>query len=366
MESLHISPPFQPDGNYFSKLPSFNLGLQQRRKFPEIADENDGDKVYVAVGKSIEKSIDLIQWTFQRFGTQEIVLLHVHQPSSRIPTLLGKLPVRHANEELVSAHRREEKEQCKELLFSYLNICSKAKVKATIVMTESEQVQKGIVELVNKHASKKLVMGALLDIKVEYSCMKATNSTTKAGYVSKNSPPFCEIWFVSKGKHVWTREASADLCLVTPMHREWLRSNRSCGHKTEHTVNPTFRRSHSVGVLNWLQGGTNQVGVALSADESSFLNGTSQSLTGPNNSTQASGFTSAEIKVLSQLDSKLDEENDYNQMLKARAEAVHGNDIAFAELLKRKKLEYEALEANNKKASKENTYLQMEMETIIK
>lgn len=27
-------------------------------------------------------------------------------------------------------------------------------------------------------------------------------------FTAKNVPPFCEIWFVSKGRHIWTREAS--------------------------------------------------------------------------------------------------------------------------------------------------------------
>ncbi|PIA39101.1 hypothetical protein AQUCO_02700347v1 [Aquilegia coerulea] len=197
--------------------------------------------------------------------------------------------------------------------------------------------------------------------------MKVTNSTTKADYVSKFAPPFCKIWFVNKGKYVWTREAYADLGLYKPMHRpaergreEWLRSNPSCRHKNEHTGNPTYLRSdfypNSAGVINWLQGDGDHVGVALSADESSFLNGSLQSLTRPNSSTPASGFTSVEIKVLSQLDSKLKEEDYYNQILEARTDAVSRNNIAFTELLKRKKLESEASEANNKVKAFEAAY----------
>ena len=62
-------------------------------RFPEIAEETGGfgvgekDKVFVAVGKSVEKAVNLLSWTLKRFGGEDICLLHVHQPSPLIPTL---------------------------------------------------------------------------------------------------------------------------------------------------------------------------------------------------------------------------------------------------------------------------------------
>ena len=59
----------------------------------EIAEEAGGggarekDKVFVAVGKSVEKAVNLLRWTLKRFGGKDICLLHVHQPSPLIPTL---------------------------------------------------------------------------------------------------------------------------------------------------------------------------------------------------------------------------------------------------------------------------------------
>jgi hypothetical protein len=43
--------------------------------------------VYVAVGRSPEKTLGLLRWALRRFGNPRIVLLHVHQPSPLIPTL---------------------------------------------------------------------------------------------------------------------------------------------------------------------------------------------------------------------------------------------------------------------------------------
>ena len=51
-------------------------------------DDDDGaDFVYVAIGKSVEKSASLLRWTFRRFRDKQIRLLHVHHLSSVIPTL---------------------------------------------------------------------------------------------------------------------------------------------------------------------------------------------------------------------------------------------------------------------------------------
>ncbi|KAK3206252.1 hypothetical protein Dsin_020298 [Dipteronia sinensis] len=134
---------------------------------------------------------------------------------------LGKLPASKANAEVLSAFRTEERERMKKLLADYLNICSRAKVKASIITTEADQVHKEIVELMNKHAIRKLVMGAVPD-----NCMKVKKGSSKSNYAAKKAPPFCEIWFVNKGKHVWTREASESLSTTAETLRS--RSLRHC------------------------------------------------------------------------------------------------------------------------------------------
>lgn len=58
----------------------------------ETGEEGGGEKVYVAVGKSLEKALRLLRWTFKRFGkSREICILHVFQPSPLIPTLCNSL-----------------------------------------------------------------------------------------------------------------------------------------------------------------------------------------------------------------------------------------------------------------------------------
>ncbi|XP_011089456.1 U-box domain-containing protein 33 [Sesamum indicum] len=163
-----------------------------------------GGTVHVAVGKSVEKMEALLRWTINMFPGWEICLLHVHRPSPLIPTLLGKLPVSRANPEMVAAFRKEEKAEITKLLSTYLMTCSKSRVKASIITIEANEVQKGIVNLVNLHMIRKLVVGVIPDF------MKGKRSSCKACHAAKYAPSYCEMWFVNKGKLIWTRQASAN------------------------------------------------------------------------------------------------------------------------------------------------------------
>uniref|UniRef100_A0A6V7QUB4 Uncharacterized protein n=1 Tax=Ananas comosus var. bracteatus TaxID=296719 RepID=A0A6V7QUB4_ANACO len=139
------------------------MGLRRVAPAPGARDGGVEGRLHVAVGRSPEKTLGLLRWAFRRFGCREIGLVHVHQPSPVIPTLLGKIPVNQANEELVSNHRLVEKEATKKILLSYVNFCQKAQVQASIIVTETDQIQNGIVDLVDQYGIKKLIMGSTPD-----------------------------------------------------------------------------------------------------------------------------------------------------------------------------------------------------------
>lgn len=316
---------------------------------PEIVEEEGGgeDKVYVAVGKNWEKATSLLQWTFQQFGGGEICILHIHQPSPVIPTLLGRLPASQASGEVVSAFRMEEREQMKKLLDGYLNICSKAKVKASIITTEADQVQKAVVELMNKHTIRKLVMGAGPD-----NCMKVKRSSSKANYAAKKAPPFCEIWFVNKGKLVWTRETSE--IASTPAETLRSRSLRYCNRTIPLPPDRLISDSTSVtcaGITDWVQSKAVHVELSTLPALPSSLSGChphhDQSFS-PRSSSTGSGYTSAERRESTDSDIKVEDESLCDQLREARAEVEALRNKAHADLLKRKNLESEALEAINK------------------
>ncbi|KAL5224438.1 hypothetical protein ABZP36_011077 [Zizania latifolia] len=198
MEILSPSPPPSPGPAMDSFLHTgWPLHAALRR-------DNVDARVHIAVGRSPEKTLSLLRWAFRRFACVHVTLLHVHQPSPVIPTLLGKIPAAQATEELVLSHRMSEKDEMSKILHSYLSFCHRAQVQANLLVTENEQIHDGIVNLVKHHGITKLVMGSTPD-----NCFKLKVSYGKASFMAKNAPSFCEIWFVWRGRHIWTREANA-------------------------------------------------------------------------------------------------------------------------------------------------------------
>ncbi|XP_062084945.1 U-box domain-containing protein 33-like [Humulus lupulus] len=336
----------------FSSPASFRLGFDRgiTSQLPDIV-EDDGNKVFVAVGKSVEKALGLLNWTLRRFEGKHVCILHVYQPAHFIPTHLGKLPVSQANVDVVSTYRKNEREQTLKLLRSYLSVCSGAKVTASIITVEANQVQKGIVDLVNEYGIRKLVMGA-----VSENCMKLKKRSSKAYYAATNAPLFCEIWFVNKGKHVWTRDSSEDPSSLP-----------SCSRPQLATAGKNIFRSFQYGKnksihLNWLRSNSargaepfqsNQVqcepfhGELASSPtlscSSTFLrdfNG----LFSPTSASAGSGYNSAERRV----SSDSDEEKLYSKLIDLRIEAETSRNKANIDIVKRRKLESDAIEAISK------------------
>ncbi|KDP44229.1 hypothetical protein JCGZ_05696 [Jatropha curcas] len=366
MELLEPVHPTRDSLSGFSSPGSFRVGYDRARSshLPGIVEEGGGEKVYVAVGKSVEKAVDLLQWSIKLFGKKQICILHVHQPSSVIPTLLGKLPASQANAEVVSAHRREERELTKKLLENCLAICHKAKVEASIITTECEQVHKGIVELINRHGARKLIMGA-----VPESCMKVKKSNNKANSVAKDAPLFCEIWFINKGKHVWTREACERPSLLPPSDHslgasnETLRSKSLRYSKSILPFDPEYHRSSSTAgvscarISGWVQSeSTCPEEPILHARSSSANTCFPRSIQNSFGTISSSSGTSTERRVSLDSDSKVEEDHLYCQLAELRIEAEASRKKAFEELLRRKKLESQILQVISKVKAFDSAY----------
>ncbi|XP_047982359.1 U-box domain-containing protein 33-like isoform X3 [Salvia hispanica] len=281
------------------------------------------DTVYVAVGKSVEKTAALLQWTFSMFPGREICLIHVHRPSPLIPTLLGKLPAARASPEIVAAFRNEEREEMDKLLSTYLIICTRSRVKAGFITAEAGEVQKGILNLVNLHTITKLVVGAIPDF------MKGKKSSCKACHVSKHAPSFCEMWFVDKGKLIWTKQALTSVRIHPPNFLVQIGNYADMGrnHVQAECVKSSFDVLHS-----------------HSMSSSMSLNSCagSTTLTGPSGS--------------STLRAKSEEEKLCIQVAELHGEVDESKDEANQELLEQKTVEEEALKSINEVKALESAY----------
>ncbi|XP_031100396.1 U-box domain-containing protein 33-like [Ipomoea triloba] len=353
----------------FSGLSSFRRGSYQRdhkevmasQQLPEVSEEAGG-KIHVAVGRKKEdKAVALLQWVCRTFGNSEICILHVHQPSPLIPTLLGRLPASQANPEVVSAFRNEERELMRKHLNSYMKICCRLKVKASIITIEADQIHKGIVDMVNEHNITKLVIGAIPD------CMKAKKISRKASYAAKNAPSFCKIMFVNKGKLVFTRQipefsdsvvGQSPISLSQPTTSNIIRSQSLRLPKNEIIVLPESFRSGSArhilpaGIENLTHVKEIELDVASSViqlDSGTPNACTSSTVYSTRSSSTSSGYTSsAEQRLSPDSYTTSGEENLNEQLREIKLESESSRNELLAEILKCNRLEAEAGEAMRK------------------
>ncbi|XP_060215996.1 U-box domain-containing protein 33-like [Lycium barbarum] len=358
MELLTPSPPNFPSMATFRRgfyRTSQIMITPQSTEIVEEEEQQGSQKVYVAVGKSFDRAVASLQWAFKTFGNSEICILHALEPSSYIPTLLGRLPAIQANAEAVSAFRNAEREGARKLLSRCLSVCCKSKVKASVVIVEADQVLKGILDFVNKNNIRKLIIGAIPD------CAKVKKSSRKASYAATNFPSFCEIFFVYKGRLIWSRqppECSSFIEPISPNTRVTavdvcgLRSRSLNSCKNEVILSPERARSSLSRDL--LSSGIKS---SILEDKISDLQFNNISSTSRSNlisvpslsmSTSSTLDTSCATSAEQMVSADVEMESLYKRLEEVCKEFESSKKEAYAERLKRKKLEAEAEEAIRK------------------
>ncbi|KAI3441787.1 E3 ubiquitin ligase (RING-type E3 ubiquitin transferase) (Serine/threonine-protein kinase) [Psidium guajava] len=168
------------------------------------------DKIHVAVGNNVKESKLTLIWALQNSGGKKICVLYVLVPSQKIrmQELGAEIPVSSAAEQMVRAHRETERRNMHILLDEYLRICSQMGIRAEKLFTEAGSIEKGILELIQVHDIRKLVMGAAADRR--YSKKMVELKSKKAISVREEAPLSCHIWFICSGHLIHTREASTD------------------------------------------------------------------------------------------------------------------------------------------------------------
>ena len=172
------------------------------------------------------------------------------------------------------------------------------------------------------------------------SCMKVKRNSGKANYTAKNAPPFCEVWFIYKGKHIWTREASETPCYSSSCTQPEIATRESLRCRSFQYGNELFdseylqpnsaRTTTGSGSRSWVQGEIIETEAIFSSSCSSHCS--------PQNSSRA--YLDTYLEAM--------EERINKQLIETKREAEAVTDEAFTELLKCEKLEVEAMEAIRK------------------
>jgi hypothetical protein len=174
--------------------------------------------------------------------------------------------------------------------------------------------------------------------------MKVKRNSGKANYAAKTAPPFCEILFIYKGKHIWTRESSetpGSMPSCAPpetLATENLRCRSFQYEKNKLSISeylqPNSARTTVFSrVKSWVQGEINETKATFSSKSSSCSSNCS-----PQNF--AGGYLDTYLEAV--------EERFNNQLIETQREVEAATNEAITELLKCKMLEDEAMEAIRK------------------
>ncbi|MBA0704424.1 hypothetical protein Golax_016679, partial [Gossypium laxum] len=170
------------------------------------------EKIYVAVGKNVDKYKSVLFWALQHSGGKKICIIHVHQTAKMIPVseMGTKFPASKLEEQEVKAYWEIERKNMEKMLNDYLLLCLQRGVQAEKLYIERDSIEQGILEMISENRIRMLVMGGAAD--KHYSKKVVDLKSKKAIFVRENAPNTCHtIWFLCKGLLIYTRKLSSDV-----------------------------------------------------------------------------------------------------------------------------------------------------------
>ncbi|XP_073222832.1 U-box domain-containing protein 33-like isoform X2 [Cicer arietinum] len=174
--------------------------------------------------------------------------------------------------------------------------------------------------------------------------MKVKRNSGKANYTSKHAPPFCEIWFIYKGRHIWTREASETPCSLSSRSQPEIAATESLRCRSFQYGKNELPHSE------YLQRDSARTTVFSGIRSLDLGEIIETEATNSSKSSSCSSHCSPENSAGVYLDTYSEdmEERINSQLIETKREAEAATDKSFAELLKCRRLEVEAMEAIQK------------------
>ncbi|KAK4588683.1 hypothetical protein RGQ29_019621 [Quercus rubra] len=179
--------------------------------------QNWNDRVFVAVGAAEESSssMDALEWTLRHVVTPSttVFLIHVFPVIRFIPSPLGMIPRHQVKPELVQEYVTQERAKRKKLLQEFLNKCSASKVKVGVLLIESSNIAKAIVEIIPILKIRKLVIGTTQSSLRKPAPRRGRGSGSGLGerrgkesgiadWIFQNALDTCDIKIICEGKEV--------------------------------------------------------------------------------------------------------------------------------------------------------------------
>ncbi|XP_060203662.1 U-box domain-containing protein 32 [Lycium barbarum] len=204
--------------------------------------------IFVAVGKNVKEGKSVLSWALKSFAGRRICVLHIHQPNHLFSPTDGKLSGAKLKQHVVKACQELERLRVHKLLNQYLLFISQAGIQGGKVWLEIDNVEKGIIHIIEQHKIQSLVMGAAAE--THYSKQLSELKSSKAKFVCQHAPMHCQIWFTCSGCLIQTR--SMDYSLLSGM--ESLSSPEdNGGTKLHNHVDDSYEDLDSYQDLNILE-----------------------------------------------------------------------------------------------------------------
>lgn len=174
--------------------------------------------------------------------------------------------------------------------------------------------------------------------------MKVKRNSGKANYTSKHAPLFCELWFIYKGRHIWTREASETPCSLSSHAQPDIAATESLRCRS-------FQYGkNELPHLERLQPNSARTTVCSGIRSLDLGEIIETEATNSSKSSSCSSYCSPQNSAEVCLDkySEVMEERINSQLIETNREAEAATDESFAELLKCRRSEVKAMEAIRK------------------
>ncbi|KAH9624416.1 hypothetical protein KSS87_003435 [Heliosperma pusillum] len=328
------------------------------------------DKIFVAVGKEVKQNKSTLTWALHNSKGKTICIVYVHVPATMIPMPMGgKFPASQVGVRELKIFRDKERQEMIDILDSYLNLCTQVGARAEKIHIETDStIEQGIVELICQQRIGKLVMGAATDR--SYSRKMVEPKSKKAIYVRSHAPDYCHIWFVCKGYLIYTREGVKHSILD---NKEQLSNTSSYNQLNIGSPRQNLVSRSRFFDYDGSEGTSDEYGHSsrVSFSQSSIQSTEVESVLGSSRQSFVSSDAREPCRELLVLPQSLDKnlassppsvlesiinDNLYDQLEHAMIEAENARREAFAESMRRRKAEKEALDTICKAKKAEKLY----------
>ncbi|KAK7318042.1 hypothetical protein RJT34_02739 [Clitoria ternatea] len=136
---------------------------------------------------------------------QILLLLHVRQKSSSIPTPTGNVVSLDSNDEVARVYMQQMDNESKELFASFRVFCNRKSIQCKELLLEETDIPKALIESISTYSIELLVLGA----PSRSGLVRRFRTSDIPNAVSKGAPPFCTVYIISKGKISSVRTATA-------------------------------------------------------------------------------------------------------------------------------------------------------------